>query len=562
MRRAVRRGALAAAIAFAAFVALVSVSLAQWPTACVDLNEVVELQLGNNQNARIYQRVFLGADAERACQVDHRDDVRATFAWAFDGTTPATDLPSTAWPTSCVGLNDVVEAHLGTSGNVGIYQRAFGDGPAAESSCRSDHHADVRAMFAWAYGPPAVRLPRLTLPGGSPMALEDMADVMLASPWADAVVYLKQGDTCGSGFVVTSDGYIVTNDHVVDQGHEVFVGSPFWQTAVVVASDPELDLALIKVPDGGEPYPFFSFGMSTALRYGDGVMILGFPGCGASDSRFTASWGGVTEVNVWDTARGSEKRIQSIRTSAETEMGSSGSPALDARGRVIGVAWAGGDDGTSLVPGDAVRRTVATWLGALPLPTRPAVTAPPVPTSAPPPPASTPAPPPPVPTHEPSRAAASRAVVNALGSASDALQDHFDAIDEFNYEINRAAQELSWGWEATAGLALRSAADYQETAARELDAAARELDTVVFLLRAHSLPNHEWALYLESASGDLRWAATHLRNAAFYNRLVSWNLRDPQTVNNLDNANLALDSYERSIVSATSSLELWSISAS
>lgn len=52
------------------------------------------------------------------------------------------------WPTTCVELNDIVEAHLGNDGNVGIYQRAYG--LAAEEACQADHGDDVRSVFAWA----------------------------------------------------------------------------------------------------------------------------------------------------------------------------------------------------------------------------------------------------------------------------------------------------------------------------------------------------------------------------------------------------------------------------
>ena len=61
---------------------------AQWPTTCIGLNDALERDLGNYENVGIYQRVF-GADAEAACQRDHRDDVRGVFAWAFRDTPPA-----------------------------------------------------------------------------------------------------------------------------------------------------------------------------------------------------------------------------------------------------------------------------------------------------------------------------------------------------------------------------------------------------------------------------------------------------------------------------------------
>ncbi len=62
------------------------------------------------------------------------------------------DHSSGQWPTSCVDLNDIVEAHLGNDHNVGIYQRTFGD--QAEAACQNDHRNDVRSVFAWAIHEP------------------------------------------------------------------------------------------------------------------------------------------------------------------------------------------------------------------------------------------------------------------------------------------------------------------------------------------------------------------------------------------------------------------------
>ena len=138
--------ALAAALVFASPV------LAQWPTTCVALNDIVEAHLDNPSNVGIYQRTF-DTGAEAACQSDHRDDVRAVFAWAFDAESAGPIAP-TPWPSTCVALNDIVEAHLGNTGNVQIYQRTFGSGPAAESACQRDHRQDVRDLFAWAFGGP------------------------------------------------------------------------------------------------------------------------------------------------------------------------------------------------------------------------------------------------------------------------------------------------------------------------------------------------------------------------------------------------------------------------
>ena len=148
MRR-IRAILIAAVVAVAAAATLATPVFAQWPTTCVDLNDIVENHLGRDNNVGIYQRVF-GDQAEPACQGDHREDVRGVFGWAFDLASPAPPLEAElGWPTTCVDLNDIVENHLGNDNNVRIYQRVFGD--QAEPACRNDHREDVRGVFAWAF---------------------------------------------------------------------------------------------------------------------------------------------------------------------------------------------------------------------------------------------------------------------------------------------------------------------------------------------------------------------------------------------------------------------------
>ncbi len=136
----------------------------QWPTTCVDLNDIVEQHLGNPHNVGIYQNTF-DDQAEVACQNDHRNDVLAVFGWAIatDDGASGSDL-ELDWPTTCVQLNDIVEGHLGNQGNVFIYQNTFGD--QAEAACQNDHRDDVRSVFAWAIGgdvPPAPEAVELTV---------------------------------------------------------------------------------------------------------------------------------------------------------------------------------------------------------------------------------------------------------------------------------------------------------------------------------------------------------------------------------------------------------------
>ncbi len=79
----------------------------------------------------------------------HPDSATTPTATPVPTSTPTATPAPEQWPTTCVDLNDVVEAHLGNDGNVGIYQRVFGD--QAEQGCQNDHRDDVRGVFGWAF---------------------------------------------------------------------------------------------------------------------------------------------------------------------------------------------------------------------------------------------------------------------------------------------------------------------------------------------------------------------------------------------------------------------------
>ena len=327
-------------VAVAAF-GLATPALAQWPTTCVDLNDIVEAHLGNHGNVGIYQRVF-GDQAEQGCQNDHRDDVRGVFGWAFDqaaqsATPQQQDL---AWPTDCVELNDIVENHLGNYGNVGIYQRTFG--AQAETACRNDHREDVRGVFGWAFGGAT------TSATGPPLPADEMVYRN-----QDAVRYIRAGDVCGSGAVVTYDGYLVTNRHVVEGGSAVQVGTAQGQEeqAQVVAMHSDLDIALLKLSSGG-PHPFVAFDNSSDLRLGADLIILGYPLC----------------LETLTITRGilSARHSHVLQTDATANPGHSGSPGFTSRGGVVGIVtakWGDDIENTNfLIESDLVRRVIDDWI--------------------------------------------------------------------------------------------------------------------------------------------------------------------------------------------------------
>jgi putative serine protease PepD len=142
----------------------------------------------------------------------------------------------------------------------------------------------------------------------------------------------------GSGFVVTDDGYVITNDHVVadaeDRVNVTFTDGTEGR-AEVVGTDPESDLAVIKVTDAKDLVPV-RFGDSDGIAVGDPVLAFGAPLALAS----TVTSGIVSAVDR--TMRAGEpggpvRYYAAIQTDAAVNQGNSGGPLVDGAGRVVGV---------------------------------------------------------------------------------------------------------------------------------------------------------------------------------------------------------------------------------
>src|SRR4051794_15332153 len=99
----------------------------------------------------------------------------------------------------------------------------------------------------------------------------------------DAVAYItsrtSQGVATGTGFAITNDGYIVTNDHVIDGATSVTVkvGDGADKSARVVGADASSDIALLKIDTGGTQLATLTLGDSAAVNVGDPVFAIGNP---------------------------------------------------------------------------------------------------------------------------------------------------------------------------------------------------------------------------------------------------------------------------------------------
>ena len=142
----------------------------------------------------------------------------------------------------------------------------------------------------------------------------------------------------GSGFVFSEDGYIVTNNHVVENATDVdvqFVDGRIYDDVEVVGRDPNMDIAVLRIePRSGDPLTPLPIGDSDALQVGDWVLALGNP----LSLGFTVTAGIVSakgrDINIIPGQIALEAFIQ---TDAAINRGNSGGPLVDLYGRVVGV---------------------------------------------------------------------------------------------------------------------------------------------------------------------------------------------------------------------------------
>jgi len=156
----------------------------------------------------------------------------------------------------------------------------------------------------------------------------------------DSVVYVSatqaQGQATGSGFVVSSDGKIVTNEHVVDGAEQVTVKIGTSGTelpAQVLAADASKDLALLQVDAGGAKLRPLSLGDSSQVQVGQTVYAIGNPY--GLDHTFTS--GIVSALDRQIQAPDGTPIDGAIQTDAAINPGNSGGALLDENGDVIGV---------------------------------------------------------------------------------------------------------------------------------------------------------------------------------------------------------------------------------
>jgi putative serine protease PepD len=208
----------------------------------------------------------------------------------------------------------------------------------------------------------------VTYLGADPAALDVAPDSIagVADAVMPSVVSIAAGDASGSGFVISADGYVVTNNHVVDGiagSVELIFSDGGSATADVVGVSPSYDLAVLEV-DRDDLVPV-RLGNSSRVAVGDPVLAIGSP----LGLEGTVTSGIISALNrpVTASGRGETAFINALQTDAAINPGNSGGPLVDGAGRVIGVNSAiatlsfgtAGSIGLGFaIPIDQARRTV------------------------------------------------------------------------------------------------------------------------------------------------------------------------------------------------------------
>jgi serine protease Do len=142
---------------------------------------------------------------------------------------------------------------------------------------------------------------------------------------------MREAESLGSGFIISADGLVVTNNHVIEGAEEILIylqdGTRL--PAELVGADDKTDLAVLKV-DAGRDLPFVSFGDSDSAEVGDWVMAIGNPfGLGGSVTL------GIVSARNRDIQAGPYDNF--IQTDAAINQGNSGGPLFDMEGNVVGI---------------------------------------------------------------------------------------------------------------------------------------------------------------------------------------------------------------------------------
>jgi S1-C subfamily serine protease len=248
--------------------------------------------------------------------------------------------------------------------------------PAAGS--RAGSTAPVSAATPAPSAVPVVPAQAQSNGGFSPYSADEQNNINIYDTYSSGVVNITTetvgynwfmepvptGSGIGSGSIIDSRGYVLTNNHVIAGASTITIGLADGHSfpGKVVGTDPENDLAVVKFDPKGEKLRVIPFGSSGTLKVGQKVLAIGNP-FGINRTLTTGIVSGLGRA-IQQPENNNYVIQNMIQTDASINPGNSGGPLLDTDGRMVGVnAIIAGDSGTSsgvgfAVPVDTVKRVV------------------------------------------------------------------------------------------------------------------------------------------------------------------------------------------------------------
>ena len=184
----------------------------------------------------------------------------------------------------------------------------------AENAGASPEEEQMQEFYKRFFGQPMPGNPGRPMPGnpGQPMP--------------------RGGVSFGSGFIISSDGYVLTNHHVIEGTNKVTVHLADRRevAAKIIGSDPSTDVAVLKIDE--KNLPVLAIGDSKKLKPGQWVVAIGSPF--GFDRSVTA---GIVSALGRPSVDGSQRYVPFIQTDVAINRGNSGGPLLNTRGEVVGI---------------------------------------------------------------------------------------------------------------------------------------------------------------------------------------------------------------------------------
>jgi len=211
---------------------------------------------------------------------------------------------------------------------IGIWALSFSSTSSPPQSNNSTQHNDPNWIF------PPEGEPATPLPDFSPVVVEVMPSVVSVTTETVVSSFFGQSTDyiAGSGILLDEEGYIVTNEHVVEDAQSIYIELADGRTfsANIVGTDPLSDLAVIKIDATGLPYA--CWGDSGSLSVGEWVLAIG----NALGKGIIVTQGIVSRLDVSVTVEGNTL-YGLIGTTAAVNPGNSGGPLVNMSGEVIGI---------------------------------------------------------------------------------------------------------------------------------------------------------------------------------------------------------------------------------